>query len=136
MTTGSHKPNATVTFVCSGAADVGELTDRAARALRSEGVAAMSCLASIGARDEDIMANAMFAGRVLLMDGCPKACTKRAFELAGLKRYAHFDLSEVGLPKGKSPVTEENIRRVMRHAQEVLENLPSKPNPASASNKG
>lgn len=38
-------------LVCSGAADVGELTDRAARELNRTGGAAMSCLASIGARD-------------------------------------------------------------------------------------
>jgi uncharacterized metal-binding protein len=41
-------------FACSGAADVGELTDRAVRQLHREGVAAMSCLASIAARDQDI----------------------------------------------------------------------------------
>jgi len=108
-------------FVCSGSADVGELTDRAARQLHRQGVAAMSCLASIGARDQDIMFNADLAKRLLLIDGCPKACSRRAFEQAGLKMpLLHFDLSEVGLLKGKSPATSENIQRVTNRAAEML----------------
>jgi len=107
-------------FICGGSADVGELTDRTARRLQRDGVAVMSCLAGIGARDDDMLANAMFAERVLLMDGCPKACARRTFEQAGLKRFRHFDLSCIGLRKGKSPVTEENIQRVTQHALAVL----------------
>ncbi len=129
------KPNATVIFVCAGAADVGELTDRAARGLQREGVAVMSCLAGIGARDEDMMANAMFAGRVLLMDGCPMACSRRTFELAGVKRFIHFDMSEAGLRKGQSPVTEENICRVMCHAKQLLAASSPGPNPVGSTNQ-
>jgi uncharacterized metal-binding protein len=84
-------------FVCSGAADVGELTDRAARRLRGDSLAAMSCLASVGARDEDVMFNIDRAERVLLIDGCPNACARRTLEHAGIHRFTHFDLSEVDL---------------------------------------
>ncbi|MEI6033491.1 MAG: putative zinc-binding protein [Verrucomicrobiae bacterium] len=107
-------------FVCSGAADVGELTDRAARQLRQEGHGTMSCLASIGARDSDISFNAEIADRVLLIDGCPKACARRTFAEAGLSRFTHFHLNEAGLRKGHSPVTAENIQRVVDHAAKLL----------------
>jgi len=107
-------------FVCSGAADVGALTNCAARQLAREGTAAMSCLASVGARDHDIMFNANFADDVLLIDGCPKACSRRTFEHAGLRNYLQFDLSEVGLRKGSSPVTPENLQTVARRAAEML----------------
>ena len=107
-------------FVCSGAADVGELTDRAARKLRADGLAAMSCLASVGARDEDIMFNTDLAERVLLIDGCSNACARRTFEHAGLHRFTHFDLSQAGLLKGDSPVSPENIQRVVQKAAEML----------------
>ena len=114
------KNNSCLVFVCSGAADVGELTDRAARQLRQDGVAAMSCLASVGARDTDIMFNADMAERVLLIDGCPQACARRTFELAGMHRFCHFDLSEVGLKKGRSPVTAEAIQKVAGRARQML----------------
>lgn len=107
-------------FVCSGAADVGELTDRAARLMRDEGVAAMSCLAAIGAREPDLMFNTDLADCVLLIDGCPTACARRTFEQAGLKGFAHFDLSKTGLIKGKSPVTKENIRHAADYAAKIL----------------
>ena len=107
-------------FVCSGAADVGELTDRAARKLRADGLAAMSCLASVGARDADIMFNTDLAERVLLIDGCPNACARRTFEHAGLHRFTHFDLSDVGLLKGNSAVTAKNIQRVVEKAADML----------------
>jgi uncharacterized metal-binding protein len=112
-------------FACSGAADVGELTDLAARQLSREGVAAMSCLASIGARDEDITFNAMLADRILLLDGCPKACARRAFEAAGVRReWLHLELSEIGLRKTRSPRTPENVRKVMARATQILAGAP------------
>ena len=114
------KKNCCLVFVCSGAADVGELTDRAARQLRQHGLSAMSCLASVGARDPDIMFNADIAEQVLLIDGCPQACARRTFELAGLHRFVHFDLSEVELCKGKSPVTAERIQKVVSKARAIL----------------
>lgn len=115
------KKISSLVFVCSGSADVGELTDRAARQLRRQGLAAMSCLASIGARDQDIMFNADLADHVLLIDGCPKACTRRTFEQAGMNMpWLHFDLSAVGLLKGKSPLTQENLQRVIDRAADML----------------
>jgi uncharacterized metal-binding protein len=115
-------------LVCSGAADVGELTDRAARKPRQDGLAAMSCLASVGARDADTMFNADLAEYVLLIDGCPNACAHRTFEHAGLHRFTHFDLSVVRLLKGASPVTPANIDRVVNHATKVLKASPAHTN--------
>ena len=109
-----------VVYVCGGSADVGELTDRAARQMKREGLASMSCLAGIGARDPNMMFNAEYATRVLLMDGCPKACSRRTFQHANLNRFVHFDMSAVGLCKGQSPVTEHNIQRVVNHAMALL----------------
>jgi uncharacterized metal-binding protein len=115
------KKSRTLVYVCSGAADVGELTDRAARQMHREGLAAMSCLASIGARDEDIMFNADLADQVLLIDGCPLACAQRTFAQAEIRRpLLHFNLSEVGLTKGQSPASPENIQRVVTHAAGLL----------------
>jgi uncharacterized metal-binding protein len=112
--------NANLVFVCGGAADVGELTDRAARQLARQGIASMSCLASVAARDADIMFNADLAQKVLLIDGCPKACAEKAFELAGLKKTLHLELSQIGMMKGSSPATPESIQAVVARAVELL----------------
>ena len=109
-----------VVYACGGSADVGELTDRTARQMDRDGIASMSCLAGIGARDADITFKAEYATRVLLMDGCPKACSRRTFANAKLHSFVHFDLSAVGLLKGNSPVTDESTRRVVKKAAEML----------------
>ena len=107
-------------FACSGAADVGELADRAARQLHATGVAAMSCVAGIGGRDPDMMFNTDVAKQVLLIDGCAKACCRRTFEQAGLHRFIQFDLGQIGLKKGYSPVTQERVRQVVTQATGAL----------------
>ena len=114
------KANANVVFVCGGAADVGELTDRAARRLTRDGQGSMSCLASVAARDADIMLNAEFADKVLAIDGCPRACAQKAISLAGMKPPLHFDLSEIGLLKGGSPATDERVQAVVERALALL----------------
>lgn len=119
--------NPALVFVCSGAADVGELTDRAARQLHREGCAAMSCLAGIGARDADMMFNTDVADRVLVIDGCPTECASRTFREAGITKFSQFNLAEIGLRKGASPVTEQNIRRVMDGALDLLQNGAKRP---------
>ncbi|MBF0245437.1 MAG: zinc-binding protein, partial [Planctomycetes bacterium] len=47
----------TLIFACSGAADVGAVTDLAARRLTKEGAGKMFCLAGIGGKVEGFLAN-------------------------------------------------------------------------------
>ena len=49
-------------FPCSGAADVGEIADRAARRLSKEGAGKMYCLAGVGGHIEDMLLNVQAAG--------------------------------------------------------------------------
>jgi uncharacterized metal-binding protein len=116
----NEKKQVCLVFVCSGASDVGELADRAAREMARRGLAAMSCLAGIGARDPDILFNAEAADRVLLIDGCPQACGRRAFKFVGLRRFEHFDLSEAGFVKGDSPVSDHRVQVVVEQAMKLL----------------
>jgi uncharacterized metal-binding protein len=107
-------------FCCSGAADVGELTDRASRRLNRDGLAAHACLARVAARDEETLFGAELAEQVLVIDGCPEACARRALQEAGVCRFLHFDLSELGLRKGKSPVTAQNVQRIVKRSGQLL----------------
>ncbi|MBN2508454.1 MAG: putative zinc-binding protein [Verrucomicrobia bacterium] len=111
-------------FTCSGAADVGEITDRAARQLTREGAGTMSCLASIAAGVPDILFNAQTADRLLAMDGCPTACARHTLEQAGFNAVESFHLLELGLRKGQSPATPENIALAVKHAARLLARPP------------
>lgn len=108
-------------FSCSGAADVGELCDKTARALTREGKGKMYCLAGIGGGVELIRANTQSSARNLVLDGCALDCARNTLEKAGIGNIAHVRLSEHGFLKGASPCTEENLNRVLDLARPMLE---------------
>ena len=70
-------------FPCSGASDVGGLSDQAARQMTLDGTGKVYCLAGIGGRVRGILANTRAAARVLVIDGCPQECARNKMELAG-----------------------------------------------------
>lgn len=107
-------------FACSGAADVGALSDQAARRLTKEGKGKMFCLTGIGGRVPGILDKTGTALHLLAIDGCPLDCAKKTLEQAGFAKFAHVRVTDLGLEKGKSPVTEESISRVTARAAEMI----------------
>jgi len=114
------KTNANLVFVCGGAADVGEVADRAARQLSRQGHASMSCLAGIAARDADMMFNVELAHKTLVINGCPRAFASKAFRVAGLTRFISLNLNDIGLIKGASPAAPGQIQATVNRAVELL----------------
>ena len=110
----------TLIFACSGAADVGALSDRAARRLTAEGAGKMYCLAGIGGQVPGIIKTTQEAERILAIDGCPLDCTKLSLDEAGITEFEHMKVTDLGLEKGKSPVTDENISVVVQAALSKL----------------
>ncbi len=107
-------------FPCSGAADVGGLSDRAARQMTLDGTGKMFCLAGIGGRVEGILEKTRAAAKVLAIDGCPEECARKTLELAGFKDFQHLKLAEMGFEKGKIHVTAEAIRQVATKGANML----------------
>jgi uncharacterized metal-binding protein len=100
-------------FACSGAADVGKVADLAARQLMSAGLGKMFCLAGIGGRVSGIMATTEAAEAILAIDGCPLDCAKKTLLNAGFQKFEYIRLSDLGLEKGKTPVTDEVVAHVV-----------------------
>ena len=107
-------------FACSGAADVGAIADQAARKLSKEGAGKMFCLAGIGGRVSGIVKTTESASKILAIDGCPLDCAKNTLEQAGFKNYEHVQVADLGMEKGKTPPTSENVAEVAAKAKEVL----------------
>jgi uncharacterized metal-binding protein len=108
-------------FACSGASDVGCITDQAARKVARSKTAYMSCVAAIGAQIPDIMDTARSAKKILVMDGCEKDCGRVCFERVGLKDFIHLQLErDMGMEKRKSPPTEERIAEVVTKSIDLL----------------
>lgn len=107
-------------FACSGAADVGAVADQAARMMTKDGTGKMFCLAGIGGRVGGIIKMTESAERILAIDGCTLNCVKNSLEQAGFDKFDHLQLAEMGMEKGSSPVTEENIAKVAAKGGEML----------------
>ena len=107
-------------FACSGAADVGAIADQAARKLTRDGAGRMYCLAGIGGRVSGIMRSTEAAAGILAIDGCSQDCAKHCLEEAGFKEFEHMRVTDLGMGKGTSPVTEENIAKVADKGAELL----------------
>ena len=107
-------------FACSGAADVGEIADRAARQMTRQGAGKMFCLAGIGGRVEPIMKATAGAAQILALDGCGLDCVKQSLEEAGFKDYVHLRVTDLGMEKGSSPANDEHIDKVTQKGKELL----------------
>jgi uncharacterized metal-binding protein len=110
----------TLIFACSGAADVGAVADQAARKLTRDGVGKMFCLAGIGGGIAGITKTTQSAGKILAIDGCPVNCVKALLERNGFDQFEHLRVADLGLEKGKSAPTEENIAIVVNEGVRIL----------------
>jgi len=116
------KKPTTVVYACSGCSDAGEIADRVARQLSSEGAAQMSCLAGIGGRVKNLLTTAEKAQRILVVDGCPLNCARKTLELAGFNEFEHLELHKLGIRKGSAPVTSERIAAGVEAAKTIISN--------------
>jgi uncharacterized metal-binding protein len=107
-------------FACSGAADVGLISDLAARKLTAEGAGKMFCLAGIGGHVTGIVATTRAAAAILAIDGCALDCARKALEAAYFNQFEHLRLSDLGMEKGQSPATEERIEQVVSRGRALL----------------
>lgn len=108
-------------FSCSGAADVGEIADKSARQLTGEGAGKMFCLAGIGGKVEGILKTTQKADKILAIDGCPIDCVRLTLEQAGFTEFEHIRVTELGLEKGSSPATDENVTKVKDACKNMLQ---------------
>jgi uncharacterized metal-binding protein len=107
-------------FPCSGAADVGEISDRAARKLTVMGTGKMFCLAGIGGNISGMIASAKGADKVLVIDGCPLDCARKTLEQRGIEGFLHFRVTDLGMEKSKSPASQGRIDVVTEKGREML----------------
>ncbi len=98
-------------YACSGAADVGEIADRVVRKLRKQGNFLMTCLAGIGAGLSGYVQSAKGAEQNITIDGCPVACARKTLERIGVTPTSYI-LTELGLVKGKTAVTETVVNEI------------------------
>ncbi|MPN52676.1 hypothetical protein SDC9_200338 [bioreactor metagenome] len=96
-------------FPCTGAANVGQISNKIAIALEEQGIGNLMCTVGIGARAPGLMKSAESSDRIIAIDGCPVNCASKTLELAGFKVDRQIVISELGIKKTKdrNPKDEE-----------------------------
>jgi len=108
----SCKENAPKTvFACSGAADLGEVSDLVARKLHRDGERQMKCLAFIGGGIQE-MIDSVKGTNMLVIDGCNLDCGKLTMEKNGISDYCHLRLTDLGYIKGHTPASRNTVNQI------------------------
>ena len=105
-----------IVLSCSGASDVGQITDLVARKLRDSKVRKMNCLAVVGAGIEKSIED-FKKKNILVIDGCPIDCGKRIMDKNGFINYQYMRVTDFGYKKGETPVTDKIINSVFEKAK-------------------
>lgn len=111
-------------YACSGAANVAEVADKAARQLMFDGQGSMFCLAGLGAGMAGMIQQAKDADVNLVIDGCPMECAKKVFAKAGVTNFAYVKVTDLGIEKKKATrATDDQVAAVVGKAKELLAKL-------------
>jgi len=103
-------------LACSGACDLGQISDLVARKLRDNGKRKMNCLAIVGAGIEKSIED-IKKQNILMLDGCPIDCGKKILDKAGFKDYSYLRITDLGYTKNQTPITEDVIQEVYDTAE-------------------
>jgi uncharacterized metal-binding protein len=88
-------------LACSGASNVGQLSNQAAVELTQEGFGKMFCLAGIGGQLQGFVQSAKDVPGMVVIDGCELGCAKATLEVAGVRFRDHVVLTDLGIDKNK-----------------------------------
>lgn len=104
---------------CSGAANVGQLSNQVALELVQEKFARPFCLAGIGAHRRGFVRTASETDNIII-DGCAIGCGKTILEHAEIPVKRHLILTDLGFEKKmSSELKREEIERV----KQIVRNL-------------
>jgi uncharacterized metal-binding protein len=108
-------------YACSGAANVAEVSDLAARQLMFEKQGAMYCMAGIGAKIPGMVETARNATVNLVIDGCSQDCARKCFDNAGLTNYVALRVTDLGIEKVKGTrALTDQVALTVAKAKEML----------------
>jgi len=104
-----------------GRALVGALTDQAARQLAKAGKGKMFCTVGLGGKVEPILETTRAATIILAIDGCPLDCTKRSLAEVGFDECLHLRVTDLGMTKGETEISDANVSKVVGQAVALLQ---------------
>jgi uncharacterized metal-binding protein len=127
-------------LACSGGSKLGQLSNRAAVELTKEGLGELFCLAGIGANISGFVQSAKDVGKLVVIDGCEKACGKAILENAGVHPDKHIVVAQLNIKESNNLDLKSDDLAQVKHAVKLALKYPIKvsfdsPKPLSAADK-
>jgi len=88
-----------IVYSCSGCSSSAQMANYLAVQLDRQGVAEMSCIAGVGGNVNKLVKTATSGRKIIVIDGCPLACSKHCLENHAVNADIYFDLSLMGVSK-------------------------------------
>lgn len=125
-----------IIFACSGASNVGELSNAASVVLTKEGFGSKACTASLAIKTPSVMNKTKDADEIIIIDGCPVGCAKKIGEAADVEPDQYIVITDLDIKKvGDMDVDEDDLEKVVSAAWEGKSRL-TKGRPAKTKPEG
>ncbi len=89
----------TMLYSCSGASNVGQIANEAAKCLSAQGMGKFSCLAGVGSHGAGFISSAKKANRIVCLDGCNVKCAQKTLTHAGIEPSIQVVITDLGIKK-------------------------------------
>jgi uncharacterized metal-binding protein len=110
-------------LACSGASNVGQLSNQSAVELTREGFGQMFCLAAIGAHLPKFVNYAQKVPSLVAIDGCSVGCIRAILEHAEVPLRNYVVLTELDIEKNmNSNLEKDDIEKIKRAVRSSMKN--------------
>ncbi len=86
-------------YSCSGCSSAAQMANYLAVQLDRKGIAEMSCIAGVGGNVKKLVRTAASGRKIIVIDGCPLACSKACLGNHSLMPDVHIELTAMGVKK-------------------------------------
>ena len=88
-----------IVYSCSGCSSAAQMANHIAIKLDRLDLAEMSCIAGVGGNVKKLVKTAKAGRKIVVIDGCPLACSKACLSNHDIVPDLHYDLSKLGVKK-------------------------------------
>lgn len=86
-------------YSCSGCSSAAQMANYLALRLDRSGMAEMSCIVGVGGNVKKLVKTAKSGRKIIVIDGCPLACSKACLSQHSLKADLYIELTSMGVSK-------------------------------------
>lgn len=86
-------------YSCSGCSSAAQMANYIAVKIDREGLADMSCIVGVGGKVKKLVKTAQSGRKIIVIDGCPLACSKACLSQHNIVPDIHMELTAHGVKK-------------------------------------